>query len=315
MDSAKFKTIRESLGLDVDWLAEKAGVNRRTWQRWETERQPPKDVVAILQDYQRLMIERISDVLMSLKQVEEQQGTKPKSVELIRYAHYADMVRAGQDDWPPGMYNALLANLSIIFELEAYPLNVTYVADEPIDIGGEPLAKVNGLPDFIGSALNGAPVAMALNPDYVLGFYGDALPAKQVTLDGEPARYPAIWIALTQNPLVCIEMAKVGDATLEDPAVFTEYVKTFASKTLRFIAKKLSKETGAEKAALKGEIEEYLDVKDHVNMYGFTGLGEICGLVTPPENSEELAAWGEDLSRRKKILTEKIGRLERLQNK
>lgn len=51
MTSAELKTMRESLGLSQQWLADKAGVRLRTIQRWEAGDQAvPEDVAAIVHE-------------------------------------------------------------------------------------------------------------------------------------------------------------------------------------------------------------------------------------------------------------------------
>ena len=49
MTPAELKTIRESLGLTVQWLADRAGVKLRTVQYWESGRSGvPADVSELL---------------------------------------------------------------------------------------------------------------------------------------------------------------------------------------------------------------------------------------------------------------------------
>jgi DNA-binding transcriptional regulator YiaG len=59
MTPAELKTMRESLGLSINWLAERAGVSPRSAQYWESgERSVPSDVEELLIDID-LMMEKI----------------------------------------------------------------------------------------------------------------------------------------------------------------------------------------------------------------------------------------------------------------
>ncbi|ART74478.1 hypothetical protein BTO20_38405 (plasmid) [Mycobacterium dioxanotrophicus] len=64
MTPADFKTIRESLGLSAQWLADAVGVDQRTVRRWEDGALPLRtDVVALLTQLDKQMDADVTDEL------------------------------------------------------------------------------------------------------------------------------------------------------------------------------------------------------------------------------------------------------------
>ena len=68
MNAAEMKTIRESLGLTAQWVADQAGVKLRTAQYWEAGRGAiPADVVDLINEAQSFMDTNFKQGLKELK--------------------------------------------------------------------------------------------------------------------------------------------------------------------------------------------------------------------------------------------------------
>lgn len=86
MNSPEFKTLRESLGLSAQWLANQAGVKLRTIQYWESGRSEPKeDVVNYLLSVDSMFDVFVDQVHGAIDTAEEKLGELPERVDLIRY--------------------------------------------------------------------------------------------------------------------------------------------------------------------------------------------------------------------------------------
>lgn len=91
MTPAEFKTLREALGLTLNWVAEQAGVYIRTAQYWESGRQsPPADVVDMLQRLDAQIDKVVIETLDTYADVAETNG-EPEDVELYRYRENIDL--------------------------------------------------------------------------------------------------------------------------------------------------------------------------------------------------------------------------------
>lgn len=87
MNSATFKTYRETLGLEVKDLAAWMGVDRKTVQRWENPQAgdvPAWAARKMLERWDRLIFS-ISSALEYLDQQEQEQGSAPEAVEMRRF--------------------------------------------------------------------------------------------------------------------------------------------------------------------------------------------------------------------------------------
>jgi len=87
LNSATFKTYRETLGLEVKDLAAWMGVDRKTVQRWENPQAgdvPAWAARKMLERWDRLIFS-ISSALEYLDQQEQEQGSAPEAVEMQRF--------------------------------------------------------------------------------------------------------------------------------------------------------------------------------------------------------------------------------------
>ena len=90
MTPAEMKTVRESLGLSSQWLADSLGVTLRQTRRWEDGQSPIReDVIALLHRLEAVMEELVDHLL---DQVTDKYGVA--SVEDL------DDVRRDDIDWP-----------------------------------------------------------------------------------------------------------------------------------------------------------------------------------------------------------------------
>ena len=91
MTSAELKTIRESLGLPVSWLAERANVAERTVRFWESGRnQVPDDVAVLIANLDARVNLAVAESLSVVDKVARKNG-KPEKVVLLRYHTDADL--------------------------------------------------------------------------------------------------------------------------------------------------------------------------------------------------------------------------------
>lgn len=114
MTPAELKTIRESLGLPVQWLAERANVQRRTVEYWEAGRSKvPDDVAALILQIDAQFTESTRQSLAVVDEQTEKQGQPPETVRLYRYRDDAELWAARTDmrGLPATAHAALLARV------------------------------------------------------------------------------------------------------------------------------------------------------------------------------------------------------------
>ena len=112
MTPAEFKTIRESLGLPLQWVADQAQVELHTAQRWETERNAiPQDVATMLLGLDEQFWQLVADYLNQVKEIaeDEDEDALPDEIVLIRYKTDADLWKFHPDFKPiPANAHAVL---------------------------------------------------------------------------------------------------------------------------------------------------------------------------------------------------------------
>ena len=102
MSPAELKTLRESLGLTAQWLADQSGVRLRTVQYWESgERQSvPDDVQALLRCIDAMHQRAAETAVAQVREVAKQAGALPETIELARYRTDAELWNAHPDYRP-----------------------------------------------------------------------------------------------------------------------------------------------------------------------------------------------------------------------
>ncbi|TAL87484.1 MAG: DUF1870 family protein [Candidimonas sp.] len=114
MTSAELKTIRESLGLSLQWVADQAHVQLRTAQYWESGRnQVPADVAQMLTALDEQLWGVVAETLKQVQTLAEQSGALPEQIALIRYRNDADLwaFRPDFKPMPVGTHAALLSRV------------------------------------------------------------------------------------------------------------------------------------------------------------------------------------------------------------
>ncbi|WP_424195577.1 helix-turn-helix domain-containing protein [Ampullimonas aquatilis] len=109
MNPAEFKTLREALGLTLNWVAEQAGVGIRTCQYWESGRsEPPADVVEMLQRLDAQIDRVVVETVDAYVDVSDENG-EPVDIELYRYRENIDLWSARPEMRPlPVTYHAAM---------------------------------------------------------------------------------------------------------------------------------------------------------------------------------------------------------------
>lgn len=116
MSPAELKTIRESLGLSAQWLADRAGVLQRSVQYWEAGRsRVPDDVAELILRIDAQFSEATRQALAVLDEQTEKQGRPPEAVRLYRYRNDAELWEARPDmaGLPVTAHAALLARVRL----------------------------------------------------------------------------------------------------------------------------------------------------------------------------------------------------------
>lgn len=129
MTPAELKTIRESLGLPVQWLAERANVQRRTVEYWEAGRSPvPADVAALILQIDAQFAEATRQALAVVDEQTEKQGQPPETVRLYRYRDDAELWAARPDmrGLPVTAHAALLARVRLALQDRGQAAEIEY---------------------------------------------------------------------------------------------------------------------------------------------------------------------------------------------
>ena len=129
MTSAELKTLRESLGLPVQWLSERANVQRRSVEYWEAGRsRVPADVAELLLQIDAQFAEATRQALAVVDEQTAKQGRPPKTVRLYRYRDDAALWEARPDmrGLPVTAHAALLARVRIALQDRGQSVAIEY---------------------------------------------------------------------------------------------------------------------------------------------------------------------------------------------
>ena len=91
MTPAELKTLRESLGLTLNWMAEQTGVKLRSVQYWESgERSVPDDIAQMLYSIDEALEQMVTGSRDQVRAMVEEDGA-PNGIDLIRYKTDKDL--------------------------------------------------------------------------------------------------------------------------------------------------------------------------------------------------------------------------------
>lgn len=126
MTPAELKTLRESLGISAQWVADQAGVRLRTVQYWEAGKMPvPEDVAALLTRIDEQYERAVGAALAALKEAPQQ----PTEVVLLRYRTDADLwrFRPDMEPLPSSSHAALLSRVRRALWTAGMPSVIEYM--------------------------------------------------------------------------------------------------------------------------------------------------------------------------------------------
>ena len=131
MNSAEFKTIRESLGLTPQWVAHETAVKLITVQHWETGRERvPNEVAELLESIDKNFDFVVSQAIAKIDELINQ-GSVPE-IALIRYRSDDDLWRFQPDmkPLPASSHAAMLARLRRLLWIRGVPSIIEYMYPE-----------------------------------------------------------------------------------------------------------------------------------------------------------------------------------------
>lgn len=137
MTSAELKTLRESLGLTAQWLANNAGVRLRTLQYWESGRVPvPADVADLLVALDLRYTCAAQQAVDVAQQITHEHG-KPETVALFRYKDEASLWadRPDMQGLPLAAHAALLARTRLSLIAAGFAVRIEYKSGQISDVG------------------------------------------------------------------------------------------------------------------------------------------------------------------------------------
>jgi len=143
MTPAEFKTMRESLGLTAQWIADNAGVKLRTAQYWEAGRMAvPADVASMLESIDKMLNFSVAQAIEHIDDMSSQHGA-PADVALVRYRTDADLWRFRPDmrPFPTTTHAEMLSRLRRALDLRNIPSLIEFMEPE------EYFAWLAGRPD------------------------------------------------------------------------------------------------------------------------------------------------------------------------
>jgi hypothetical protein len=92
MTPAELKTLRESLGLPVAWLAQRAAVHDRSVRYWESGHAPvPDDVAQLMTSLEATAWDVVLGFSKEIKETPDAVGGLPEEVVLLRYKTDEDL--------------------------------------------------------------------------------------------------------------------------------------------------------------------------------------------------------------------------------
>lgn len=125
MTKARFRAIRESIGLSLRDVAQLCGVQERTARRWEAPgyNDPPEDAWDALAMMERRYQDGVSGAIDAVKQ----SGAKIVSISYYRSQEEYDAF--GRDEGPVGFANAISREVMLWLEGRGYDVRMCFPED------------------------------------------------------------------------------------------------------------------------------------------------------------------------------------------
>ena len=130
MTPAEFKTLREALGLTVQWVADQAHVKLRTAQYWEGGRLAvPADVADMLERIERTVEAKVAEAVSMIVSERSTAESLPDKAPLVRYRNDADlwMFHPNMKPLPTTTHAAKLARLKRALEFRGIPAVIEFM--------------------------------------------------------------------------------------------------------------------------------------------------------------------------------------------
>lgn len=132
MTAAELKTLRESLGLPLQWVADQAGVRLRTAQYWESGRSSiPDDVAQQLRDIDERLWGIVDQLAKQVQEMVDEAGA-PEQIDLVRYRHDDDLWKFQPDfkPLPATCHGMLLSRAQRAVAPLRVPVRIVYMQPE-----------------------------------------------------------------------------------------------------------------------------------------------------------------------------------------
>ena len=134
MTPAELKTILESLGLTLEWLARQSGVTLKTAQYWESgEKSVPDNVIKMLEKINQNFEESVQGTISMVAHISRARNQKPEWIDQVRYRNDMDLWRHRPDmaPLPAKAHAAKLSRLQRDLHKMGIVLRIVYF--DPVD--------------------------------------------------------------------------------------------------------------------------------------------------------------------------------------
>lgn len=129
MNPAQLKTMRETLGVTVEYASKRLNVNPRTIQRWETPQADTSsdgytaytDFLAALWE---IALDQVNIILDKVEELDKQYG-EPRVISLSRWVSDRQAFNAGEC-YPASVLNAFVGLSLAALEGEGYAVEVSF---------------------------------------------------------------------------------------------------------------------------------------------------------------------------------------------
>lgn len=133
MTGAELRTLRDSLGLSADQLAQMLGNRDRTIRRWESGEWPvPDDAAEVLQRLDAQVERAVQGAVDALQDAKRRTRKPPADAVLVRYRTDRDLAyyRPDMAAWPLCVHGALIDRVRLAFSRLGVTTRIVWMDDE-----------------------------------------------------------------------------------------------------------------------------------------------------------------------------------------